>query len=340
MPDPITIIRMYAPRFGLDPSAVVAYALTQGGVHWGARGDQGTSFGPFQLHRGGALGSHNEQWANSQQGLIAAMQMMSHAGAKGMTGPNAAAYIVGPAFGRGADPARDQAKARAAYSRAAALLGEQGGSSSLPSGGPLPPGAPPQAPEAAAPAASVGPPPNQLIGGALQKMFASPGNSIMPFLDRLQQIRSMQQAGTQPSPPVTPAPPGAVSPSPPVAGGTAPSVPSGRDKNGLTFKIEGLAQHFGLKITSGFRSIAKQKELYAHRSSSGSVAAPGKSYHNVGRAIDVAPNKAGLAFLSYAFAHPGQFVEVFYDPAGRSIKNGKIVNYTIGGHTDHIHIAQ
>lgn len=122
-PTPIQVIRAYAPRFGLDPAAVLAYALTQGGTSWGAVGDNGSSFGPFQAHRGGALGSHDEAWANSPQGLMELMGMMSRAGAKGMSGPDAAAYIVGPAFGRGSNPARDIRNARAQYKRALALLG-------------------------------------------------------------------------------------------------------------------------------------------------------------------------------------------------------------------------
>lgn len=120
---PIQVIRQYAAKLGLDPAAVLAYALTQGGTSWGAVGDHGTSFGPFQAHQGGALGSHDAAWANSPQGLIELMGMMARAGARGRQGPDAAAYIVGPAFGRGANPARDQANARAQYARAIALLG-------------------------------------------------------------------------------------------------------------------------------------------------------------------------------------------------------------------------
>ena len=120
---PVEVIRTFAPRLGLDPAAVLAYALTQGGTSWGAVGDQGTSFGPFQAHLGGALGAHDEAWANSPEGLVELMQMMANAGARGRTGPEAAAFIVGPAFGRGANPARDMANARAQYTRALQLLG-------------------------------------------------------------------------------------------------------------------------------------------------------------------------------------------------------------------------
>ena len=31
--------------------------------------------------------------------------------------------------------------------------------------------------------------------------------------------------------------------------------------------------------------------------------------------------------------------EVFYDPAGVSVKNGEVVDWTVGGHDDHVHAA-
>jgi hypothetical protein len=117
----------------------------------------------------------------------------------------------------------------------------------------------------------------------------------------------------------------------------APSVSA--DSGGVIPSVLNMAHQFGMNITSGYRSVAKQAQLYANRSAPGSVGAPGKSWHNSGHAVDVTPDAKGKAFLTYAFAHPEQFKEVFFDPAGRSIKNGKIVNYTIGGHSDHIHFA-
>lgn len=145
---PLQVIRDYAPKVGLDPAAVIAYALTQGGTSWGAAGDHGyitngvfhpdpsgpaTSFGPFQMHVGGAAGNRSlsdaATWANSAEGLIAGMNMMAHAGASGKTGADAAAFIVGPAFGNGADPARDEANARAAFPQAVSLLKQYPGPS-------------------------------------------------------------------------------------------------------------------------------------------------------------------------------------------------------------------
>jgi hypothetical protein len=125
---PLQVIRDYAPRVGLDPAAVVAYALTQGGLYWGAVGDNGQSFGPFQMNIHGAAYGHANPavWANTPQGMIDGMNMMAHAGASGLSGPEAAAYIVGPKFGNGADPPRDMAKARAVYPQAAEIVGQPG----------------------------------------------------------------------------------------------------------------------------------------------------------------------------------------------------------------------
>lgn len=41
----------------------------------------------------------------------------------------------------------------------------------------------------------------------------------------------------------------------------------------------------------------------------------------------------------YALAHPEQFSEFFYDPAGKYVKNGKVIQGSIGGHSDHAHAA-
>lgn len=100
-----------------------------------------------------------------------------------------------------------------------------------------------------------------------------------------------------------------------------------------------LAARYGAQVTSGYRSPQRQAELYANRSAPGSVGAPGKSYHNFGRAVDIAPNAAARSLAAYALKNPGQFRELFFDPLGWYIKNGKIVKGSIGGHSDHLHFA-
>jgi hypothetical protein len=103
------VIAQTAPKHKLDPVAVLAYALEESGGNWQAVGDKGTSFGPFQAHRGGALGSHSPEWAMSPQGLDEMMGMMARAGVRGSG--RAALWQIYQRFGRGANN-------RAAYKKA------------------------------------------------------------------------------------------------------------------------------------------------------------------------------------------------------------------------------
>ena len=99
-PDP-GLIDQYAAKYRLDPAAVKANALGEGGIHYGAVGDNGTSFGPFQLHIGGALPKKYaisqaaaSAFANSPAGIEYALRKMAESGAAGLTGQPALASIV------------------------------------------------------------------------------------------------------------------------------------------------------------------------------------------------------------------------------------------------------
>lgn len=104
----IDYVRQVAPAKGLDPSAVLAVASQEG--LGGGIGDSGTSFGPWQLHQGGALpdsvgnlGSDAAQaWAWSQDGINYALDQMVSV-AKGLTGTQAVTAIV-TRFERPANP--------------------------------------------------------------------------------------------------------------------------------------------------------------------------------------------------------------------------------------------
>ena len=48
-------VHKYADKYNLDPKAVLGVASREGGIEWGGVGDNGTSFGPWQLHIGGAM---------------------------------------------------------------------------------------------------------------------------------------------------------------------------------------------------------------------------------------------------------------------------------------------
>jgi cell wall-associated NlpC family hydrolase len=78
-------------------------------------GDQGTSFGPFQLHVGGALPKgKGAAWAGSDAGILYAMQRMAQSGAKGLSG-KAAVTAISSRFERPADVAGEIGKAMSFY---------------------------------------------------------------------------------------------------------------------------------------------------------------------------------------------------------------------------------
>ena len=84
MPSVRDLILQFAQRYRLDPAAVMAVARGEGGLDWGAVGDQGSSYGPFQLHRGGALpAGKGPEFANSPAGIEYALRKMAESGAVG-----------------------------------------------------------------------------------------------------------------------------------------------------------------------------------------------------------------------------------------------------------------
>lgn len=63
MNDPVTVITQVANQYGLPPEIALATAYHESGLNPQAVGDNGTSFGLFQLHEGGELGSLSPQQA-------------------------------------------------------------------------------------------------------------------------------------------------------------------------------------------------------------------------------------------------------------------------------------
>jgi len=99
-----------APQYQLDPNAVIAVAIQEGIS--GHVGDNGTSFGPWQLHQGGAYPSSAPQgadsanrWAWSPAGVDYALGRMQQV-AGGLKGRQAVKAIV-YRFERPADPAKE-----------------------------------------------------------------------------------------------------------------------------------------------------------------------------------------------------------------------------------------
>jgi hypothetical protein len=121
-------IRRFSRRYDIDPRAALAVARVEGGLRRGAVGDSGTSYGPFQLHEGGALpAGRSAAWASSPAGIRYAIQRMAQSGAAGLQGRAAVASIVRN-FERPADPSGEIAKALGLYRGA----GGAGGGGRLP----------------------------------------------------------------------------------------------------------------------------------------------------------------------------------------------------------------
>lgn len=111
----VDTIRRFAAANNVDPAAVLAVARQEGLS--GGIGDNGTSFGPFQLHVGGALPQaigargpqYAQQWASSPAGILYAIQRIAQV-AGGLKGAPAVRAIV-TRFERPANPQREIAGA-------------------------------------------------------------------------------------------------------------------------------------------------------------------------------------------------------------------------------------
>lgn len=123
------LIAQMARQRGLDPAAVLSIASVEGGFN-GAIGDNGTSFGPFQMHEGGALPSgRGNQWANSRQGIAYALDHIASV-ARGLHGRQAIAAISSR-FERPANVPAEIAKAASRYGQFSHGSFPTGGASAL-----------------------------------------------------------------------------------------------------------------------------------------------------------------------------------------------------------------
>lgn len=127
----VPFITATAKRMNLDPKAVLAIAQHEGLS--GNAGDHNTSFGPFQLHRGGALpAGKGRAWAESRAGITYALRKMSGVAA-GLTG-RAAVTNISRRFEHPANPAAEIADAMAHYGHVGGGGGSTGASRPLPGG--------------------------------------------------------------------------------------------------------------------------------------------------------------------------------------------------------------
>lgn len=126
MADPqiVNWITLAAKKYGADPAAMLATSLVENGARMGLTpGDNGSSFGYYQMHQGGALGSHPPQWATTSAVADNRAREFARLGVHGGKG---AAAIQRPA-----DPTGYAAKVQARLAEARRLLAESAG---LPSG--------------------------------------------------------------------------------------------------------------------------------------------------------------------------------------------------------------
>lgn len=103
----LSYIEQRAPQLGVDPFVALAVIPHEGGLP-GKTGDQGTSFGPWQLHVGGELPPNIKDpanWANSAAGIDYALGRIGKVTA-GRQGTNAIEALV-RGFERPADPAKE-----------------------------------------------------------------------------------------------------------------------------------------------------------------------------------------------------------------------------------------
>lgn len=126
-PAVIQAIVKQARAAGVDPALMVAVAMEESGLRPGAVGDQGTSFGLYQLHRGGALGNLTPQQAsdpNTNAGLIA--RAIKAAGGQGWHADASGLTNYYRQIGRGSSVSGPTNKALSMVPQVQSLLGQAG----------------------------------------------------------------------------------------------------------------------------------------------------------------------------------------------------------------------
>jgi hypothetical protein len=299
-----------AKKYGIDPRAALAVAQGEGGIRWGAVGDNGTSFGPFQLRIGGA-NPHKDprraaSFANSPAGIDYALRKMAESGAKGLGGAQAVDAIVRK-FERPADPDTSVANAVARLGK----LNLKGGQS---------------APAPVVRQTTSSPAIPQQAFGTLNDLFRKVGLAPLDVVGDMP--LGVPGRAAAPLPPAAAAAPAL----PPIKKGKVPRVQR------MVGLIE-YAQGLGLSVRE---NPYVEKVDPVHTKGSHHYQAVGRHKgKKVGRAIDVSGDRAALEkFWSYAEQFAGAGLDdMFWDPKGFSYDRGKRWNKTIGGHGNHLHLS-
>lgn len=116
-----------ARQTGVNPVLALAIALEESGGRANAVGDQGTSFGAYQLHRGGALGSLSPQAAfDPYTNAMAVLPSWAKAGGGRGLSPQSALMQYYSQVGRGTSNTIPTQHALALIPQARQLLGQAG----------------------------------------------------------------------------------------------------------------------------------------------------------------------------------------------------------------------
>lgn len=127
-----------AKQAGVDPVQSLAIALEESGGNPRAVGDSGTSFGSYQLHKGGALGSMTPQAAfDPYANAMAVLPAWAKVGGGRGLDPRSALYQYYSKIGRGSSNDIPTDRALSLLPRAQSLVRQYGGdgAASLASGG-------------------------------------------------------------------------------------------------------------------------------------------------------------------------------------------------------------
>lgn len=305
------VIRAYARQLGLDPRAVEAVGWAESGLRRNAVGDQGTSFGPFQLHQGGALPKgQTAAWAGSDAGILYAMRQMSKV-ARGLSGQEAVDAIVRK-FERPAEPGQEIVRAMKYYraggklpAGASPVFGAAKQSGAVPAGGSM----------------------EVLKKFAMQNLESYINDSEAPDVGEFMQA---MQASTRSIMPVEPSG---------MAGNVAGTqTPYGGAKGAAAMRaLIAEAKRRGLRVSE---NPLVDKVDPVHTSGSHHYQTyPGT---NVGKAADISGNAAQMrALFKFLEANRSRFGvnDLFHDPMGYSYDAGKKWGKTIGGHGKHVHVS-
>lgn len=280
-PSPVELLLSELAKFPqVDRNAELAVAGQEGLS--GRVGDHGTSFGPNQLHAGGALPDwvwqrgpgFAQQWAWSPEGIDYALSHVAKVSA-GKKGAAAVQAIVGQ-FERPADPAGEISRALASYG------GQPAGGRTVASAAPA---------AATGAGGSIDPVLLALYSGNLQTLGAP---SLTPLLALA--LGDTSAASTAPAAAATAAAARAASPTRFAGVPAAIATRAGilLDPAALT-PAEQIAQRFGVRINSGYRDP----------SHNASVGGASNSDHLRGDAVDFTGSPQQLASL-YRYAQ-GRF---------------------------------